>query len=42
LPFLFPVTAPLYASDGMCWEAQFESGDTKKNEEGKYIGKIKP
>ncbi len=42
LPFQFPVTAQLYASDGMCWEAQFASGDTKKNEEGKYIGKIQP
>ena len=23
LPFQFPVTAQLYASDGMCWEAEF-------------------
>lgn len=40
MPFQFPVTAQLYASDGMCWEAQFSSGATKKNEDDKYIGKL--
>jgi hypothetical protein len=31
LPFQFPVTAQLYASDGMCWEAQFAQSQAKKN-----------
>ena len=39
LPFQFPVTAQVYASDGMCWEAQFTSGQAKKNETGSFIAK---
>lgn len=39
LPFHFPVTAQLYASDGMCWEARFGQSDTKKNNSGGYTGK---
>ena len=39
LPFHFPVTAQLYASDWMCWEAEFEQAQTKKNDEGGYTGK---
>jgi hypothetical protein len=39
LPFQFPVTAQLYASDGMCWEAEFDSAHTRKNEEGGFTGK---
>jgi hypothetical protein len=40
LPFQFPVTAQLYASGGMCWEAQFDSAATKRNEDDKFIGKV--
>jgi hypothetical protein len=40
LPFQFPVTAQLYASDGMCWEAEFDSAHTRKNEEGGFTGKV--
>ena len=32
MPFQFPVRAQLYASDGMCWDAQFDMADTKKND----------
>ncbi len=39
LPFQFPVTAQVYASDGMCWEAQFTAGQTKNNETGSFIAK---
>jgi hypothetical protein len=39
LPFQFPVTAQVYASDGMCWEAQFDAQQTKKNDDGKFGGK---
>jgi hypothetical protein len=39
LPFQFPVTAQLYASDGMCWEAEFDAAHTRKNEEGGFTGK---
>jgi hypothetical protein len=39
LPFDFPVKAQLYASDGMCWEAEFGAGETKKNDDGSFIGK---
>jgi hypothetical protein len=31
LPFQYPVTAQLYASDGACWEAEFQLTNTKKN-----------
>jgi hypothetical protein len=37
--FLLPLIAQLYASDGECWEAEFDAPQTKKNEDGKYIGK---
>jgi hypothetical protein len=37
--FLLPLTAQLYAGDDGCWEAQFDTPQTKKNEDGKYIGK---
>ncbi len=40
MPFIFPVTAQLYSSDGMCWEAQYEMGDSKKNEDDAFIGKV--
>jgi hypothetical protein len=39
LPFVFPVTAQLYASDGDCWDAQFDQAETRKNEEGGFTGK---
>ncbi|MDX2167872.1 MAG: hypothetical protein SF182_12435 [Deltaproteobacteria bacterium] len=39
LPFQFPVTAQVYASDGMCWEAQFTAGQAKKNEPGAFSAK---
>jgi len=41
LPFQYPVTAQLYASGGMCWEAQFDAFDTKKNVAEEFSGKIK-
>ena len=40
LPFQYPVTAQVYASDGMCWEAEFNAPQTKKNELGKYGAKL--
>ena len=40
-PFQFPITAELYADNGMCWTVEFGNADTKKNEAGKYIGKVK-
>lgn len=39
LPLQFPVVAQLYASDGMCWEAEFGAGQTKKNDTGSFIAK---
>ena len=43
LPFLLPVTAQLYASDGVCWEAEFGAAETRRNEgdaqSGLYSGK---
>jgi hypothetical protein len=39
LPFQFPVTAQLYASDGACWEAQFTQAETRKNSISGYTGK---
>jgi hypothetical protein len=39
IPFVFPVTAQLYAGDGMCWEAEFAQSDTKKNESGAFTAK---
>ena len=38
LPFELPVTAQLYASDGMCWEAQFNTGQSKKNDTQAFTG----
>ncbi len=40
IPLQWPVTAQLYASDGMCWEAEFSQAATKKNEDGTFIGKV--
>jgi hypothetical protein len=31
LPLQYPITAQVYASDGMCWEAQFGQSEIKKN-----------
>ena len=39
LPFQYPVTVQLYASDGMCWEAAFTQAETKKNDSGQFSGK---
>ncbi len=39
LPFQWPVTAQVYASDGMCWEAEFNTGQTKRNDDAGFIGK---
>jgi hypothetical protein len=40
LPFQFPVIAQMYASDGACWEAQFDQAETKKNDGGRFLGKV--
>jgi hypothetical protein len=32
LPFQYPVTAQLYASDGMCWTAAFNQAQTRAND----------
>jgi hypothetical protein len=37
--FALPLTAQLYASDGECWTAEFDTLQTKKNEDGKFVGK---
>ena len=39
LPLQYPVTAQVYASDGMCWEAQFTQPQTKSNDTGKFSAK---
>jgi hypothetical protein len=36
LPLQYPVTAQVYASDGMCWDAEFTQMQTKKNDSGKF------
>jgi hypothetical protein len=36
LPLQYPVTAQVYASDGMCWDAEFSAVQTKKNDSGKF------
>lgn len=36
LPLQYPVTAQVYASDGMCWDAEFSQIQTKKNDSGKF------
>ena len=41
LPFVFPVTAQIYADGGMCWQAEFQSVHTKRNEIDKFVAKIK-
>jgi hypothetical protein len=40
LPFQSPVTAQLYAGDGMCWDATFGVADTKKNDVGGFSAKV--
>jgi hypothetical protein len=39
LPFQYPVTAQLYASDGMCWTAEFDQSQTRKNDLQNYKAK---
>jgi len=39
LPFQYPVTAQLYASDGMCWEAEFNITNTQRNLDSGYSAK---
>ena len=39
LPLQYPVTAQVYASDGMCWEAQFTQPQTSKNDSGSFGAK---
>lgn len=39
MPFTYPVTAQLYASDGMCWEAQFGAPQTRTNTSASYKAK---
>ncbi len=41
LPLQYPVTAQLYAENGMCWDAQFEQAHAKKNEENQFNAKRK-
>jgi hypothetical protein len=41
-PFQLPVTAQLYSSDGRCWEAAFDTPETKKNLPGQFKGKLPP
>jgi hypothetical protein len=33
MPFIYPVIAQVFASDGMCWEAEFIMTDAKRNDE---------
>jgi hypothetical protein len=35
-PFLYPVTAQLYTSGGVCWEADFSQSDTRRNDPSNY------
>jgi hypothetical protein len=37
--FVLPLTVQMYASDGGCWSAEFDTDQTRKNEDGKFIGK---
>ena len=39
LPFQFPVTAQVYASDGMCWEATFDQTEIRKNGDNGFSAK---
>jgi len=39
LPLSYPVTAQLYAGDGMCWQAEFVQGETTKNSETGFSAK---
>ncbi|MEO8602622.1 MAG: hypothetical protein ABI629_08605 [bacterium] len=41
LPLQYPITAQVYASDGMCWEAQFNGVDTRKNDAEQFSAKKK-
>jgi hypothetical protein len=36
--FSYPVTAQLYAVGGMCWNAQFDQSQTRKNDGNGYFG----
>jgi len=42
LPLQYPVRAQVYASDGMCWDAQFGVAETRKNEAEKFSAKTPP
>ena len=39
-PYLLPVRAQLYSSDGTCWDAIFDSSTIRKNEGGQFKGKL--
>jgi hypothetical protein len=39
MPFQYPVIAQLYASDGMCWEAEFGAMETRTNTVESYKAK---
>jgi hypothetical protein len=39
LPLQYPVTAQLYASDGLCWDIQFDQPSTLKNDAGGFTAK---
>jgi len=41
LPLLYPVTAQLHASDGDCWEAQFNQTSAQKNDDGDFKAKFR-
>jgi hypothetical protein len=42
LPLQYPITAQVYASDGMCWQAQFGGAETRKNDAEKFSAKTPP
>ncbi|MGH7790077.1 MAG: hypothetical protein ACRERC_24630, partial [Candidatus Binatia bacterium] len=39
MPLVGPVTAQVYASDGMCWEAEFAESSFRRNDTGRFIAK---
>lgn len=39
MPLAYPITAQLYASDGMCWGAEFTQAQTRSNDEQNYKAK---
>jgi hypothetical protein len=39
IPFLLPLTAQLYNSDGQCWDMEFDLAHTRRNADGSYYGK---